>query len=57
MPAVSDDQTTGSPPDETTIATCELPIEVFRQSAVNISVVFLRDSCSVTGTYSVTIID
>ena len=55
--AVSDDRAAGVPPDETSITTCETPIDVSFQSAVNLKAVFRRDSCKVTGTYTVTIID
>jgi hypothetical protein len=56
LAAVSDVRMNGAPPDETTIATCEMPLEVSTQSAVDISVTFQRDSCEVSGT-TMTIID
>ena len=57
LAAVSDDRQVGVPADETTVATCEVPIEVFTQSAVNITVAFDRESCEASATYTVTIID
>jgi|SRR5687768_367127 len=57
LAAVSDDRRVGAPADETTIAMCEVPIEVFNQSAVNISVKFDNDSCQASASYMVVIID
>jgi hypothetical protein len=57
LAAVSDDRQVGAPPDESTIATCEVPIEVFNQAAVTVSVTFDRDSCEASATYTIVIID
>lgn len=57
LAAVTDPRAVGAPPVETTIATCETPIKVFNQAAVNISVTFERDSCEAAGTYTVAIIN
>ena len=57
LAAVSDDRQVGAPHDEVTIATCEVPIEVFNQAAVNISVTYDRDSCEASATYTIVIVD
>jgi hypothetical protein len=51
--AVSDDRAVGVPPEETTIATCETPIDVSFESAVNLEAVFRRASCRVSASYDV----
>jgi hypothetical protein len=57
LAAVSDDRQRGAPAGETTVATCELPIEVFNQSAVNVAVTFDSDACEASATYTVLLID
>lgn len=57
LAAVSDDRQRGAPAEETTIATCEAPIEVFNQSAVDVMVTFDSDACEASATYTVVIID
>jgi hypothetical protein len=57
LAAVSDERVVGQPAEETTIATCEVPIHVDIQEAVDVSVTFEKDSCNATATYTVEIID
>jgi hypothetical protein len=57
LAAVSDVSLDGAPRDETTIATCEMPLEVASQSAVHVTVTFEGDSCEASGSSTLTIID
>ena len=57
LAALSDDRQVGAPAEEATIATCELPIEVLTQAAVNITVIFDRNSCEANATYTIVIVD